>query len=471
MTVEVRAEPVEHAAWQRPPLVEGEATFAAVTRTVSGVVERPKPPRAWYVAIAISSSLTVVLLGMVVYLISTGIGVWGNTSPVFWGWDIVNFVFWVGIAHAGTLISAILFLLRQRWRTSVNRAAEAMTLFAVVCAGMYPTIHVGRIWVAYWLFPIPNQMSMWPNFRSPLLWDVFAVSTYATVSLLFWYMGMVPDLATFRDRATSRVKRALYGFFALGWRGSARHWHRFERAYLLLAALATPLVQPPAQPSPTSTTFMGNTFVSGTTADLQSSPHPDDLERMTKHVAVARRNARLVLVSIHAHEIHRALDNPEPFVPTLAKACIDAGADVFITHGTHLVAGIEIYKGKPIFYGLGDFVFQFETVPGYAADVYQAYGLDPQALDPMEASAHVPLRGGRGLWETVVPRLRYDGERLLSVDVHPVTLGMDLPRAERGTPIAARPDDAERIVAGLAALSKGFGTEVRWTGAVGTVHL
>ncbi|MFN8058010.1 MAG: CapA family protein [Vicinamibacterales bacterium] len=237
------------------------------------------------------------------------------------------------------------------------------------------------------------------------------------------------------------------------------------------AALATPLVQPPAQPSPTSTTFMGNTFVSGTTADLQSSPHPDDLERMTKHVAVARRNARLVLVSIHAHEIHRALDNPEPFVPTLAKACIDAGADVFITHGTHLVAGIEIYKGKPIFYGLGDFVFQFETVPGYAADVYQAYGLDPQALDPMEASAHVPLRGGRGLWETVVPRLRYDGERLLSVDVHPVTLGMDLPRAERGTPIAARPDDAERIVAGLAALSKGFGTEVRWTGAVGTVHL
>jgi molybdopterin-containing oxidoreductase family membrane subunit len=242
MTVEAPSQPAARADWQRPPLVEGEATFGAVTRTVSGVVERPKPPRAWYVAIAISSSLTLVLLGMVVYLISTGIGVWGNTSPVFWGWDIVNFVFWVGIAHAGTLISAILFLLRQRWRTSVNRAAEAMTLFAVVCAGMYPTIHVGRIWVAYWLFPIPNQMSMWPNFRSPLLWDVFAVSTYATVSLLFWYMGMVPDLATFRDRATSRVKRVIYGFFALGWRGSARHWHRFERAYLLLAALATPLV-------------------------------------------------------------------------------------------------------------------------------------------------------------------------------------------------------------------------------------
>ncbi len=228
--------------YQRQCLVDGDRDLAAVTRRVAGVVERPKPPRAWYVAITISGSLTLILLAMVAYLITTGIGVWGNTSPTFWGWDIVNFVFWVGIAHAGTLISAILFLLRQRWRTSVNRAAEAMTLFAVVCAGMYPTIHVGRVWVAYWLFPLPNQMQMWPNFRSPLLWDVFAVSTYATVSLLFWFMGLVPDLATFRDRATTKLKRTLYGFFALGWRGSARHWQRFERAYLILAALATPLV-------------------------------------------------------------------------------------------------------------------------------------------------------------------------------------------------------------------------------------
>ena len=228
--------------YRRDLLIEGDPSLGAVTRRVCGVVERPKPPRAWYVAFAISSSLTLLLLCMVVYLISTGIGVWGNNSPAFWGWDIVNFVFWVGIAHAGTLISAILFLLRQTWRTSINRAAEAMTLFAVCCAGLYPTIHVGRIWVAYWLFPLPNQMQMWPNFRSPLLWDVFAVSTYATVSALFWYMGLVPDLATLRDRASSKLRRGLFGIFALGWRGSAKHWQRFERAYLILAALATPLV-------------------------------------------------------------------------------------------------------------------------------------------------------------------------------------------------------------------------------------
>ena len=228
--------------YQRPILVEGDRDLAAVTRRVCGVVERPKPPRVWYVAITITGALTLLLFAMVAYLIATGVGVWGNNSPAFWGWDIVNFVFWVGIAHAGTLISAILFLLRQKWRTSINRAAEAMTLFAVCCAGLYPAVHVGRIWVAYWLFPLPNQMLMWPNFRSPLLWDVFAVSTYATVSLLFWYMGLVPDLATLRDRATDRVKRFAYGLFALGWRGSARHWQRFERAYLILAALATPLV-------------------------------------------------------------------------------------------------------------------------------------------------------------------------------------------------------------------------------------
>ena len=178
----------------------------------------------------------------IVYLIATGVGVWGNNSPVFWAFDIVNFVFWVGIGHAGTLISAILFLFRQQWRTSINRFAEAMTIFAVICAGMFPAIHVGRVWLVYWLAPYPNQMSMWPNFRSPLLWDVFAVSTYATVSLLFWYLGMIPDLATLRDRATTKIRKLAYGVFALGWSGSARPWHRYERAYLLLAALATPLV-------------------------------------------------------------------------------------------------------------------------------------------------------------------------------------------------------------------------------------
>ncbi len=227
---------------RRAPLIVGGNDFTSVTEKVCSIVEKPKPPRAWYVAFGATSALTGLLGAMIVYLVSTGVGVWGLNRPVGWAFDITNFVFWVGIGHAGTLISAILFLFRQKWRTSINRSAEAMTIFAVVCAGIFPGIHVGRIWFAYWLFPIPNQMSMWPNFRSPLLWDVFAVSTYATVSALFWYMGLVPDLATLRDRATSRTKQIVYGIASLGWRASNRHWHRYERAYLLLAALATPLV-------------------------------------------------------------------------------------------------------------------------------------------------------------------------------------------------------------------------------------
>jgi len=225
----------------RARLVVGDNDFHSVTGKVCGVVEN-KQPKVWWVAFAISSSVTLVLLAMIAYLVLTGVGVWGLMIPVAWGYAIVNFVFWVGIGHAGTLISAILFLLRQRWRTSINRFAEGMTIFAVICAGLFPGIHVGRIWVAYWLAPIPNQMSMWPNFRSPLLWDVFAVGTYATVSLLFWYMGMIPDLATLRDRATTKIRFFIYGLLALGWRSSNRHWHRFEFAYLLLASLATPLV-------------------------------------------------------------------------------------------------------------------------------------------------------------------------------------------------------------------------------------
>jgi molybdopterin-containing oxidoreductase family membrane subunit len=227
---------------RRAPLVLNHTDFHSVTEDICRVNEAPKPPMAWYVTFAISAALTVFLGTIIGYLFATGVGVWGNQNPVMWGFPIVNFVFWVGIGHAGTLISAILFLFRQRWRTAINRFAEAMTIFAVICAGMFPGIHVGRVWVVYWLFPIPNQMEMWPQFRSPLLWDVFAVGTYFTVSLLFWYVGMVPDLATLRDRATTRVKAIAYGLFALGWRGSNRHWHRYERAYLLLAALATPLV-------------------------------------------------------------------------------------------------------------------------------------------------------------------------------------------------------------------------------------
>ena len=227
---------------QRAQLILNHTSFGSVTDDILKGNECPKPPRSWYIALAISFSMMSMLGVMIGYLIFTGVGVWGNNNPVAWGYPIVNFVFWVGIGHAGTLISAILFLFRQKWRTAINRFAEAMTIFAVICAGTFPGIHIGRAWLAYWLFPIPNQMDMWPQFRSPLLWDVFAVGTYFTVSLLFWYLGMIPDLATMRDRANSKVKAIAYGIASLGWRGSMRHWHRYERAYLLLAALATPLV-------------------------------------------------------------------------------------------------------------------------------------------------------------------------------------------------------------------------------------
>ncbi|MCC7237019.1 MAG: polysulfide reductase NrfD, partial [Bryobacterales bacterium] len=183
------------------------------------------------------------LLGVsMYYLLFKGIGVWGPNVPVGWGFDIINFVWWIGIGHAGTLISAILLLLKQEWRTSINRFAEAMTLFAVACAGMYPLMHTGRPWLAYWMLPYPNTMGMWPQPRSPLLWDVFAVSTYASVSAMFWFVGLIPDLATLRDKATSKVTRYLFGILSLGWRGSAAHWQRYEMSYLLLAGLSTPLV-------------------------------------------------------------------------------------------------------------------------------------------------------------------------------------------------------------------------------------
>ena len=232
---------VEHPG-RRAPLITGGHDFTSITEKVCGIVERPQPPRGWYVALGISAMLMSMLFGLIGYLVFTGTGVWGLQIPVGWGFAIVNFVFWVGIGHAGTLISAILFLFRQKWRTSINRFAEAMTIFAVICAGVFPGIHVGRVWFAYWMFPLPNQMDLWPNFRSPLLWDVFAVSTYFIVSLLFWYFGMIPDLASLRDRARTRVRQIVYGALALGWRGANRHWQHYEKAYLLLAALATPLV-------------------------------------------------------------------------------------------------------------------------------------------------------------------------------------------------------------------------------------
>ena len=223
------------------PLVTGNLSFHELTELVARHAEK-KPPKLWYVAFAVASLMLLNLLVMIAYQVWNGVGVWGNNQPVGWGWPIVDFVFWVGIGHAGTLISAILFLFRQRWRTSINRAAEAMTLFAVMCALLFPTIHVGRVWAIYWTLPIPNQMDMWPQFKSPLLWDVFAVSSYFIVSLLFWYVGLIPDLGTLRDRAKSFVRQRVLGVFAMGWTGANRHWRNYEKAYLLLAGLATPLV-------------------------------------------------------------------------------------------------------------------------------------------------------------------------------------------------------------------------------------
>ena len=225
----------------RQPLVLNERPLGWISDHIGGVAEG-KTPLWWWVIFIPSVILMLVGFACIAYLISTGVGVWGLMIPVGWAWDITNFVFWIGIGHAGTLISAILFLLRQRWRTSINRAAEAMTIFAVMCAGIFPLIHVGRVWYGWWLLPLPNFNAFWPQFRSPLLWDVFAVSTYFTVSLLFWYMGLIPDLATMRDRARNKVRQFLYGLFALGWTGSNRHWSNYEKAYLLLAGLSTPLV-------------------------------------------------------------------------------------------------------------------------------------------------------------------------------------------------------------------------------------
>ena len=239
----------------RQPLVLNNRPLGWITEQVASIVEG-KMPKWWNVAFVVSFLTMLMCFGYIGYLITTGVGVWGLNHPVAWGWAIVNFVFWIGIGHAGTLISAILFLLRQKWRCSINRTAEAMTIFAVICAGIFPGIHVGRIWLAWWLFPIPNAHGIWPQFRSPLLWDVFAVSTYFTVSLLFWYMGLIPDLATIRDRLRiagkklnsgldwmiNRFKQFAYGFFAMGWTGSNRHWRNYEKAYLLLAGLSTPLV-------------------------------------------------------------------------------------------------------------------------------------------------------------------------------------------------------------------------------------
>ncbi len=217
-------------------------TYASVADKISTIVLTRKTPRGWLLGFGLAFALVMLLLYAIGYLLIAGIGIWGVNFPVMWGFAIINFVWWIGIGHAGTLISAILLLLHQEWRTSINRFAEAMTLFAVACAGLFPLLHLGRPWFFYWLFPYPNTMGVWPQFRSPLVWDVFAVSTYALVSFMFWYVGLLPDLATLRDRARHPLARIAYGTLAMGWRGSAMHWKRYEMAYWLLAGLATPLV-------------------------------------------------------------------------------------------------------------------------------------------------------------------------------------------------------------------------------------
>src|ERR1700746_3516928 len=227
---------------ERAPVIEPGHTFGTVTEKISAIVLTRPASNGWFIGFGICFMLTMMLLFAIGYLFVKGTGIWGVTIPIGWGFAIVNFVWWIGIGHAGTLISAILLLLRQSWRNSINRFAEAMTLFAVACAGIFPGVHTGRPWLDYWMFPYPNTMNYWPQFRSPLMWDVFAVSTYFTISLMFWFVGLIPDLATLRDRSENRWAQMIYGMLTMGWRGSARHWHRYETMYLLLAGLATPLV-------------------------------------------------------------------------------------------------------------------------------------------------------------------------------------------------------------------------------------
>jgi len=239
------AQPVGRSStWSalRLPLILGNKKYGDVTEDVCSPLDG-KASTAWWAAFIIAAMVMIIGAVSVAYQIATGVGVWGLNNTVGWAFDITNFVFWIGIGHAGTLISAILFLFRQKWRTSVNRSAEAMTIFAVICAGIFPIIHTGRPWFAFWLIPYPNfRGPLWVNFRSPLVWDMFAISAYFTISAVFWFVGLVPDLATLRDRTTSKIKKSLYGFFSLGWDGSNRTWHRYEKVYLLLAGLATPLV-------------------------------------------------------------------------------------------------------------------------------------------------------------------------------------------------------------------------------------
>jgi molybdopterin-containing oxidoreductase family membrane subunit len=223
-------------------MIGPKETYARVSDQIAGIPLKHPHPKFWLIAFCLAGSLFLLFCVSVGYLLYRGVGIWGINIPIAWGFAITNFVWWIGIGHAGTFISAILLLLHQKWRTTINRFTEAMTLFAVMCAGLFPLLHLGRPWVFFWLLPYPDTMSLWPQFRSPLVWDVFAVSTYFLVSLMFWYLGVMPDLATVRDKAKTKWKKIIYGMSCLGWRGSARHWKHHQSAYLLLGGLATPLV-------------------------------------------------------------------------------------------------------------------------------------------------------------------------------------------------------------------------------------
>ena len=236
------AEEKNVALLDEAPVIGPGQTFDSVTDTISGIVLKRPIGLGWLAGLAVAMTFVGILLMAVTYLFLRGVGIWGIEVPVAWGFAIINFVWWIGIGHAGTLISAILLLFKQTWRNSINRFAEAMTLFAVACAGMFPLLHMGRPWLAYWMFPYPSSMGVWPQFRSPLVWDVFAVSTYATISAVFWFVGLVPDFATMREEAKSLWAKRIYGILSLGWRGSARHWTRYEALYILLAGISTPLV-------------------------------------------------------------------------------------------------------------------------------------------------------------------------------------------------------------------------------------
>ena len=382
--------PVPEPVDRRPPIFVGNPSLHDLTESVAGPVEA-RTPKLWWIAFLFAGSLLLLFVGSTGYLFAKGLGLWGLRSPVFWGWDIVNFVFWVGIGHAGTLISALLFLFRQQWRTSISRMAEAMTIFAVMCALLFPTIHVGRIWLLQWLFPVPNQMGIWPQFYSPLLWDVFAVNIYGIVSLLFFYIGLVPDLATLRDRATSPVRRVAYGFLALGWRGSGRHWHHHEAAYLVLAGLATALV------------FV----VSGIVAfDFASSPMPGWHSTIFPPyfviVAVYSGFATVLALAIGARRIFglghlitlRHLDN-------LAKITLASGLIVAYIYGVEIFTAW--YSANPhewfvlVNRARGEYAWAFWTMMICNAGLVQLFWLRRFRTDPRLALP-VALAVVLGMW-------------------------------------------------------------------------